>query len=158
MALVKCRECGNEVSSKAKACQKCGAPPAVAKRTSPLVKVLAIVVGVGVIAGIAGKQSENPRTPAQQAQDEAGSKRFALAMAVSKTLKKAAREPDSLKFESMRVSDDASVACAEYRAKNGFGGTSKEFVVFVDGKGLTTTSAWNKHCTKPMHDQLLAVN
>jgi hypothetical protein len=44
MALIKCKECGNEVSSDAKSCPKCGAP--TPKKTSLLTWVVAGVFGL----------------------------------------------------------------------------------------------------------------
>lgn len=53
MALIKCRECGKDVSTEATACPGCGAPPAQPekqKQGSPLVGVIvmAVIIGVGV--------------------------------------------------------------------------------------------------------------
>lgn len=52
MALLKCHECGATVSTEAKACQSCGAPPR--KPMSPIVKYgggfLVVTVGLGVVA------------------------------------------------------------------------------------------------------------
>jgi hypothetical protein len=72
MALIKCSECGKEVSDKATACPNCGAPPASEGRTrqhrdnTPVRVVRAdwrweaigalLVIG-GLIAGIAGASS-----------------------------------------------------------------------------------------------------
>ncbi len=47
MALCKCKECGNKVSTKAKTCPSCGAP--IKKRTSVLTGCLAIII-FGVFA------------------------------------------------------------------------------------------------------------
>lgn len=64
MALVKCAECGNQISDKASACPKCGAPMArpvtieqTGKRhkTIQLIGVLLIVIGmVSCMAGVRG--------------------------------------------------------------------------------------------------------
>ena len=42
MALVKCKECGEDVSSKAKSCPKCGAKPA--KQTSALTWIIFFII------------------------------------------------------------------------------------------------------------------
>ena len=47
MALVKCRECGNEMSTTAAACPKCGA--VAPKQTSPLTKVIAVLLPVAIL-------------------------------------------------------------------------------------------------------------
>jgi hypothetical protein len=54
MALLKCKECGGEVSSKAAACQKCGAPLKQKSRVGYLGAVLVLVVIV-VVANSASK-------------------------------------------------------------------------------------------------------
>ena len=68
MALIKCSECGNEVSDKATACPNCGAPPssghARQRRDNAPVRVVragwrweaigALLVIGGLIAGVAG--------------------------------------------------------------------------------------------------------
>jgi hypothetical protein len=50
VALRKCRECGNQVSSRAKTCPQCGAP--VKAKTSPLAGALAFLVIVAICAGV----------------------------------------------------------------------------------------------------------
>jgi hypothetical protein len=127
-----------------------------------LTKLVAGFFGVAVIgvmlSGLGGPSAPpEPPDPKAAAKKEADLKRYVAAGAVADTLKKALRDPDSLKFESVRVNDDASVVCAEYRAKNGFGGTNKEMVVFVNLKGSQDAATWNKHCLAPMTDQLYAV-
>lgn len=49
MALIKCKECGEKVSTKAKNCPACGAP---IKRTSGCAVVLLVLLGVSIIACI----------------------------------------------------------------------------------------------------------
>ena len=158
MALVKCHECGSDVSTEASSCPKCGAK--VKKPTSGAAKLLLGVVVLGVfVAGIGGggnSPDTPPETPEQKAQKEAEAARYAVAAATSKLLRDSMRDPDSLQFESLRVNDDSSVICAEYRARNGFGGVNREFMVVADGKTSQKPNAWNKHCTKPMHDMLWA--
>lgn len=50
MALLKCHECGNAVSSEASACPKCGAK--VKKSTSVVVQIAALLFGAGVLYSI----------------------------------------------------------------------------------------------------------
>lgn len=160
MAMTKCKECGAEISSRAEACPRCGAR---IRRTRLAVKLLAIFFGVGLIGAIvegvrnpSGGTAINPKTPEQKAKEEADTKRFVVAAAVAETLKKAVRDPDSLKFDSVRISDDAKVACVEYRARNGFGGMNREIVIFVDGVSRSDAATWNKRCTGKMYDYLYA--
>lgn len=76
MALVKCGECGEQVSDQAKACPKCGAPPAKAKPAGvPLWLMLAVAGGAVwffmVVMPSGGGGSSNP-SPALAAQQEPG--------------------------------------------------------------------------------------
>jgi hypothetical protein len=59
MALKKCKECGNEVSSQAKTCPKCGAP---VPKTTALVGCLSVVIVLMVIGGISKAIGGSPST------------------------------------------------------------------------------------------------
>lgn len=50
MALVKCKECGQEVSQKARSCPKCGAP--IKKKMSLFVWIVTIVAGLWFIGNL----------------------------------------------------------------------------------------------------------
>lgn len=60
MALVKCKECGSEISNKAKACPKCGAvpPKPTSKFTIVVGGFFALIVAMAVF-----RPSEPPKTP-----------------------------------------------------------------------------------------------
>jgi hypothetical protein len=82
MALIKCRDCGNDVSTEAKACPKCGAkviPPKPPKRpTSPIAKVVGGVLLAGfVVAAILGPQAEREATQKREAAARAEEQRRA---------------------------------------------------------------------------------
>lgn len=55
MALNKCKECGNEVSTKAKSCPKCGA---ALKKPGGCLRVLGIIIGVSIFLGIVSSLSD----------------------------------------------------------------------------------------------------
>jgi len=61
MAIAKCKECGAEVSTKAKQCPKCGAP--VKKRTSIVTWLVAILLGVWVVGYFASGPSTDRAVP-----------------------------------------------------------------------------------------------
>jgi len=63
MAITKCKECGAEVSTKAKECPKCGAP--VKRKTSVVTWVAAIILGLWVIGHFASGPSTS--TPVSNA-------------------------------------------------------------------------------------------
>jgi hypothetical protein len=77
--------------------------------------------------------------------------KLATAAAGAQQLIKHLRDPESLKIESLRITDKGGMACMEYRAKNGFGGMNRERAVYIL-LGLITeadeefSTAWNHWC------------
>lgn len=167
MALIVCKECGGKVSTEAKACPSCGA--AMPKRTSTLTWVIAGFFVVALVMGIANSSTQRQaaeavqaaKSPAQIASEAAAksadTNRFSVARATSAALKQAAREPESVKFDSLRVNEDGTVVCAEFRGRNGFGGMALEHVAVVKGKPDSSVTGWNRQCTKAMYNYLWSV-
>lgn len=173
MAIGKCRECGKEASSEAKACPHCGASSPVSTGNS-LLKFAIVFVGVVVVVNLA-LESEKPAAstnrpsaaaPETDEQRDARLQReadlraekarkeyaFQKTVAAANALKRSLRDPASLVWESIRTNEEATVICLEYRARNGFGGMNKEFVVIADGNTSQKAAAWNKHCTRQLQD------
>lgn len=162
MALVKCTECGSQVSTEAKACPSCGARPP--KRTSLVTWIVGGIFAVAVAnivistTGSPPISTAPPPTPEQsaaleRAQQDAGRSRqhealrAARARAVVGALREAARNPASFMVERVIASDDGSVVCVQYRAQNGFGGMNREVAVFDGSKpGTTDTAVVNRKC------------
>lgn len=67
--LVKCHECGAEVSASATACPKCGAPPR--KKTGLLAWVLGVLVLLGVISTFVGKTPQESKPAGSDARGHA---------------------------------------------------------------------------------------
>jgi len=61
MALLTCKDCAKQFSNDAKRCPSCGAKPP--RNTSPATKIVAVVMGIGIVSGIA-LSSRVPNTPA----------------------------------------------------------------------------------------------
>lgn len=75
MALVKCKECGTEVSSSAKACPKCGAKPP--KKTSMFTWLVLVVVLVAVYSSFStdtGTRSPTTSTASQGSSSDSSSR------------------------------------------------------------------------------------
>lgn len=153
MAIIKCHECGHTVSDSASACPACGAKPK--KKIGIGGLIIAAIFTLFVVRYVASSVDKTDST-ARPPADPQAELRHSTAVAALRAVKKSLRDPDSAQWESVRVSDNATIVCIEYRAKNGFGGYSKEFAIFVDGKPYKTPEAWNKHCTGPMHDNLFS--
>jgi hypothetical protein len=62
MALVKCKECDEQVSTSAKACPKCGAKPP--KKTSTITWIVGIVVAFGIYGAIRAPSAKTASEPA----------------------------------------------------------------------------------------------
>ena len=165
MPLVDCRECGEKVSTEASSCPKCGAKVRKPKKSRAVWYALGVIMIVGIAAQKITQTAEIERTaslsPEQKAAEEKKKSmsvaRTVAAKSAAQALKKAARDPDSLKIETVRVSEDAAAICVEYRARNGFGGMNKELMVYLGGVGSQDVKVWNKNCTKNMFDMLYAI-
>lgn len=161
MALTKCKECGAQLSTKAKTCPSCGAKP---RRTHWFTWLVAgVICGSALLAALSPSPppapSKPPPTPAELAAREKADKAFQarllMARALAAVLKQSARDPDSLVIESMSANDDGTVVCSEYRARNGFGGMNRGYAMALNGKvTLDNAGLWNKHCTKPLFSVL----
>lgn len=71
---------------------------------------------------------------------------------LARAVKERMRDPDSLVWEEMRANEDGSVVCLEYRAKNGFGGMNREFVIYAKETLSAKSKDYNRHCTQPLKD------
>jgi hypothetical protein len=167
MALVKCDECGKEVSAGVKTCP-CGR--AVPKKTS---LVTWLVVGfVGLVfmsmmlarsdppSGVAVAAVATNATTAQAAAPESkkldeDSADAIKAANLALNLRNAAREPNSFKLTDAYRTTKGGV-CIKYRAQNGFGGMSVGKALQVGTKFKTSDSegfseAWNHYCVGKTH-------
>ncbi|WP_312514990.1 hypothetical protein [Massilia sp.] len=153
MALKPCAECGARISTEAEACPHCGAKPRATM--GPIRRLILGLIAVSIAVSVfspKGKDEpiEKPgpavKTAEQIAEEAAAKARSERAIFVATALKHGLRDPDSVKWESVYVNDDASVVCVEYRAKNGFGGVNFEQTVYAKGKFSTAAKPWNSHC------------
>ena len=69
MALIKCTECGQEISQKAASCPKCGAPPK--KKTSLLTWIITVVAGLWLM-GYIGSLTSNTQANSSASAAPAG--------------------------------------------------------------------------------------
>ena len=157
MALKACRECKTQVSDEAKICPNCGIKSPTRAPTS-VGKMILVVLGgfmlVGVIAQLSGPSTSAPASappsPGQTAAQKARDTQLTLAVTMELALKRAARNPDSLKVSEVLAMEGGAV-CMTYRAQNGFGGMNLEKAVGVGTRMINSTddafaSAWNKNC------------
>jgi len=112
MALIKCKECGNEVSSTAQTCPKCGAK--VKKKTGILTWIVGIVFAMVVIGMVSGnlEQSEQQEAKQQQAA-ETKSKQEAEKKRVE------ALTPEQKAEHEMKVAEERAAKEAQERREQG---------------------------------------
>lgn len=162
MSLIECHECKKQVSDEAVACPSCGAKvrkPAEPKKPMSRAMILFLILGVvAVIGGMLAQETAPPKTTEQIAAEKEHAARIMFVRMAVSSLKKAARDPDSLTIESARANKDGSVICLEYRARNGFGGMNREHLAIAAGKANGTPGHWNKHCTSELFDMTRAIN
>ena len=164
MALVKCKECGNQVSTKAKACPTCGAK--VPKKTSIVtwcvLGVIVLVVGNAIINPAPPKPPKTQEQIAQEAEsaklkEEESKRRTERAIAESRAKESVLallKDPDSAKFGTVVVTD-SGIVCGYVNAKNSFGGYTgeKPFIsmggtqaTWIQGNVKDFEKTWNKYC------------
>lgn len=148
MAMVSCKDCGEKVSSKAKACPKCGAPPP--KKTSFVTWAVLVVIVLAVFGSIQSKSNLTPEQRREKAEQDAAAAKAKAAEkaakdkedkqkgfhclsgfdgshpAVKRYVEKNMRDPDSFEHIETRISPVSKngdhLLVMKYRAKNGFGG------------------------------------
>lgn len=163
MSLRPCKECGKEVSTKAASCPNCGAK--VPRQFGVIGALFALFVGWILFSCVGEHQKREiaqNNKPAEQVSRESKEKdaevrRFAAATVAEEAVKRAVRDPDSVRFNQMRVNADGSIVCAEFRAKNGFGGMEIERLVWVNGNPLRGDQAWLDNCRTATFNQPLFV-
>jgi hypothetical protein len=152
MSLTKCRECGKEVSTEAKACPHCGIKnPAPPSRAGNVIK---LIIGAVMLAFIVkcintGEEAKNEKaaaearkTPEQRAAEAARETEFQNVVARLRALKASTKNPASFELVSATLMNDGTL-CAEYRGTNSFNAV-------VPGQTAITSAGavvpWNKHC------------
>lgn len=129
MALIKCHECGHDVSTDASSCPSCGAKmPKIRKSLSPIVKWgLLGTVALGVVGAVLDPAGIGKSPPRTEAEDRLGQARTACAEFVKKSL----HDPGSAEFESLltdwakEVTPSVFNVQTHVKAKNAFNATRK---------------------------------
>ena len=147
MALVKCKECGGEVSSEATACQKCGAKPPKGTSTATIVigGVFALIVGSCVFNETNRAETQATKTPEQIAAQAKKEQQFQAVVAGAKWLKKSMKNPTSFELTSAIMMGDEAI-CYEYRATNSFNAVVPGHRVIAGAVNSDKDKDWNKYC------------
>ena len=156
MSLTACKECQKPVSTEAKSCPHCGAK--VVQNPGCFSIALVVLIGGAIMISVISPSRPTappppPKSPDQIAAEARQEARFQKVAIASALVKRALREPESVKWETILSNDDATVICFAYRARNGFGGMAKEHLVVLPKSTSRDGATWNKNCTtKPLHD------
>lgn len=158
MALIKCKECGAQVSTKANACPACGAVrPKQTRAATWFIGAVAVFAIGGTILeankskvnyqttatqAIAPQRPPPPeRTPAQLKAD----REINTVLAGARALKSAMKKPETFEIISASMID-GKVICYEYRARNSFNDRRTEYYVVTDTVSNGKPETWNKYC------------
>lgn len=163
MALVKCRECGKEMSSQAKACPHCGAPRPKGTSSSTIIfgAFLVLVVGSCIFSGdrpTGTSTSTSTPKPPPSAADLAKEKEFRTVVAGLRWIKESMKNPKSFELVSARMIDGKAL-CIEYRGTNSFNAVVVNRRVITDAVNSDKAKDWNASCAgKSGTDYLYARN
>lgn len=148
MSLVKCRECGAQVSTSAVSCPGCGAK---AKKTGMFTWFVGGLALVGVLSAVISGTGapSRPAVPVksaeQLAEEQAKEAVFQKVVTGARLLKQGSKNPASFQLEKAAVMVDGSI-CYQYRGTNSFNATVLEQYVVSSKGGSKDASAWNKYC------------
>lgn len=152
MAMVTCKECKAQISDKAKTCPHCGAAK---PKTSLFTWIVAIIGAMWMMGALTSGQPSAPLTPAQMAaktQEDANKAQdadyWARGQQAMTSVRSAARDPQSVVFENIMITQEKTTVCVVYRARNGFGGMARGVAVvsMATGSVDNTGRTWNKKC------------
>lgn len=137
--------------------------PTASSRTSVAANVAVIMliwgaVVLGAIAFVswwAPWETARPAVPvtAPTAQDL----RLSAIASAGEALRRATRDPESVIFESVKANAGATVICLQYRAKNGFGGMTREVLVLTPKGTSQEMAAWNTSCRADVSSDEMAL-
>jgi len=143
MALIKCKECGHQISKNAETCPNCGAKNK--KKTSVITWICAGMLGLAVLIWAFADH-----TPSAPTEPSAEMKSLQAKASTKRAISEILKDPDSAKFEFYNEN------CGTVNSKNSFGGYTgpKRFVSvddIIDLEGHTISKKqmdklWNKYC------------
>lgn len=182
MALVKCKECGGQVSTSAKACPACGAkPPRKTSLTTWIIGGVTLVAAykcasvgedaeadrqrsIAEARKLSDAMSPEQRKAAEEEQARAAAEKvakeleFQRAVRIAQVLKAGMKNPASFELTSLLRTNDGAL-CFEYRGTNSFNAVVPSYAVVppkgrpVSGGERAIATAWNAHCAhKPGED------
>lgn len=144
MALTKCKECGKEMSSEAKACPACGAPPP--KKTSLVTwLVCGFMLFVFVRCAQMGGTGTSTATAPTPKTTPAEEKEFQTVVGSLVWIKENMKNPKSFELVSAQMIGGKAL-CIEYRGTNSFNAVVLNRRVITDNVNSAESKDWNREC------------
>lgn len=138
------------------------APAALRETDFSITRVGALLLGILLFSGATAAfylhffddSTERSYTaqPQRVVSDAAETHRYRIVRLTAALIHDQMREPESLQFVQLKSNHDATVVCADYRARNGFGGMAREILVVTAHESSQDAHAWAQHCQQGMHD------
>ncbi|MGO9768839.1 MAG: hypothetical protein ACLPSW_04650 [Roseiarcus sp.] len=95
----------------------------------------------------ADQAAELAKESAKAAEEATWRKRALAAGLVVAAVKRGLNDPDSLQWDDLHSNEDGTVVCAEFRARNVFGGMVRKYLTVTPTHSSESVAEWNKHCT-----------
>jgi hypothetical protein len=151
MALIKCSECGREVSDQAENCPHCGAsvPQPMSRWKILVAGVFALAVGMAIFKDDRPPPPPAARPTAAEIQTE---KDFQTVVAGARWIKGSMKNPASFELVSaLMIGHD--VVCYKYRGTNSFNAIVPNYRVITNTVNSGSDKDWNRYCAgKPGTD------
>ncbi len=159
MALIKCLECNNDVSTQSKRCPKCGAKMPMSKNKKIFwgVMIFIIIIILGNIDDARDKNNKN-NSQSQENTTKETQERIWITKGKEAVINKL-KDGSSAEFRNVFFNNNGTpVSCGEVNSKNSFGAYSGYQRFIYVGSALTILEEevndgiqelWNQYCVKP---------
>ena len=153
MALIKCHECGREISSDALACPGCGAAPKALVAQQPKSKSIALTMALAwgilglVIWAVYSQSTKQPvvKSAAEVKAAEGKEREFQAVAEAMRGLKNSLKNPKSFELVSVEMMPGRTL-CIVYRGTNSFNAVITTRYVVSTTVSSDSADAWSKHC------------
>jgi hypothetical protein len=121
----------------------------------PILTIFGAICLIAVIGAALNQPTTSaspPKTAEEKKTEEENNAALAMAAVGAESIRKAMRDPDSFKLNSVLIIDKTRAVCCEYRARNGFNGLNVGHAVLSTKGKLVTDEMdgfrplWNREC------------